>query len=56
MSSLTRRLERLEGTAATHEGQTCIVVTDYPDEPADVAVARYRAEHPRNRPIDRVLI
>jgi hypothetical protein len=45
MSSLTRRLERLEGAAGTHQAPTCIVVTDYPDEPADAAVARYRAEH-----------
>ena len=46
MTNLTRRIKWLEGAAATHEGPTCIVVTDYPDEPADVAVARYRAEHP----------
>jgi hypothetical protein len=46
MSSLTRRLERLEGTAGTHEGPTCIVVSDSPDETSDAAVARYRAENP----------
>jgi hypothetical protein len=46
MTNLTRRIERLEGAAGTQEGPTCIVVRDYPDEPTDVAVARYRAEHP----------
>lgn len=46
MTNLTRRIERLEGTAGTHQAPTCIVVTDYPEEPTDVAVARYRADHP----------
>jgi hypothetical protein len=46
MTNLTRRIERLEGAIGTREGPTCIVVADYPEEPTDVAVARYRAEHP----------
>jgi hypothetical protein len=46
MTSLTRRLDRLEGTAGAHEAPACFVVTDYPGEPADAAVARYRAERP----------
>jgi hypothetical protein len=45
MTNLTRRIERLEGAIGTHEGPTH-VVTDYPEEPRNAAVARYRAEHP----------
>jgi hypothetical protein len=49
MINLTRRIERLESAAGTDEGPTCIVVTDYPEEPPDAAVARYRAEHPETQ-------
>jgi hypothetical protein len=46
MTKLARRLDRLEATAGIHDAPTCIVVTDYPEEQTDVAVARYRDEHP----------
>jgi hypothetical protein len=46
MNNLTRRIEQLEGAAGIHDAPTCFVITDYPEEPANAAVARYRAEHP----------
>ena len=46
MTNLTRRIEQLEGAVSIHDAPTCVIVTSYPEEPSDVAVARYRAEHP----------
>jgi hypothetical protein len=46
VTSLTQRIKQLEGAAGVHDAPTCLVITDYPEEPADAAMARYRAEHP----------
>ena len=46
MTSLTRRLDRLEGTVGIHEGPTVFVCLNHADEAAEEAVTRHRAEHP----------
>ena len=46
MKSIERRLGNLECAAGARELPACVVILDSPDEPAEKAIARHRAQNP----------
>jgi hypothetical protein len=46
MTNLTRRIEQLEDAAGSHDVPAFVVVLDHPDEPSEVAIARFRRQYP----------